>query len=246
MKQSMMKLLFTAAIAAAGLMLTPADAQRYRSQARCGDFWVSYAFMRLSAGGIATGEHCNVRNYNNGRWGSLTELIGLVECYSRRGFPCGNLELAQYVQPSGANVRVISVVNGKGIGEMVFNGAGRMVAAGGGNIFNANGGQMVAAGGGNMVAAGGGNMVAAGGGNLVGNDGASILPAATARLLSDLRPPANMQGGGYRLQQAGQWVGLGSASVPRLRGDDDKAVNIADKLQVIEVPVMPKQGGGQN
>ena len=256
MKQSMIKTFVIALAAAAGLLLTPdaalaqseqelqAAAQQYRSQARCGDFWVSYAFSRVTAGGIATGDYCNVRNYNNGQWGSLTELISLVDCYGRRGFPCGNVGPAQYVQPAGANVKVVLAVNGKGIGEMVFDGSGRMVAAGGGNIFNANAGQMVAAGGGNMVAAGGGNMVAAGGGNLVGNDGASILPAATARLLSDIRPPANMQGGGYRLAQAGDWVGLGSVRVPTLRGAEDKAVNIADKLKTIEVPVMPKKDGG--
>lgn len=259
MRERMMKTLFTMMVAAAGLLVFAGDAQaqwqgmseqqlqedaqRRRGDARCGDFWVSYAFSRLTAGGIASGETCNVRNYNNGRWSSLTELIGLVDCYSRRGFPCGDLELHQYVTPSGANVRVVSVVNGKGIGEMTFGPDGRMVAAGGGNIYNTNGGNMVAAGGGNMVAAGGGNMVAAGGGNLIGNDAGSILPASTARLLSDLRPPANMQANGYRLQSAGQWVGLGTVRGPSVRGND-KVVNIADKLKIIEVPVMPKKDGG--
>lgn len=261
MRETMMKRLLVIVLAAAALFVIASDAQaqyqgmseqqlqeaaqRYRPQARCGDFWVSYAFTLVSVGGIAMGDVCEIRNYNNGRWSSLTELIGLVDCASRRGFPCGDIEVSQYVTLAGANLRVISVVNGKGIGDMTFDIDGKMVAAGGGNILNAEGANMVAAGGGNMVAAGGGNMVAAGGGNLVGNDGASVLPAATARLLSDLRPPANVQGRSYRLQQAaGQWVGLGTMRVPTLRGND-KVVSVSGQLKTIDVPVMPKKDGGR-
>lgn len=212
-------------------------AQSYRGEARCGDFWVSYAFSRVTAGGIAMGDRCEIRNYNNGRWSSLTELINLMECYLAKGFPCGDIELAQSFQAGRGYLRVISVVNGRGIGYMDIGADNRVIGHNGGQIVAAGAGNMVAAGGGNMVAAGGGNMVAAGGGNLIGNDAGSLLPAQTAGIIRSL-PPANAAG--YRLMST-NWVPLGNATVPRTRGKDDKVQDLSRNMLNLNVDLPPDE-----
>ncbi len=213
-----------------------AASQKANLQRACPqDYWVAYAFQRVTAGGIASGDLCNIRNYNDGHWSSLTDLIGLMDCYLRKGhFPCGNLELDQYVEPQGANIRLTLTVNGMGIGYIDLNAARNIIAAGGGNIIAAGGGNIIAAGGGNIIAAGGGNIIAAGGGNIVGVAAGSLLPSATMQAVAAIAPP---NASGYRLASvSGRWVSLGSASSPRTRGKDDKVDDLSGKLLNLVVP----------
>lgn len=116
---------------------------------QCRDPWVTQAIQqvkgRAPVDNYESGE-CNIRNFNNGSWGSYPELLGYVQKYFNS-------------RPSLASGARPAIAGGVNAGSMLRGGSNPngIVAAGGGNI--------VAAGGGNIVAAGGGNIVAAGGGN---------------------------------------------------------------------------------
>jgi hypothetical protein len=91
----------------------------------------------------------NIHNYNNGTWGSYTELKQYVQDF-QNSLRNQNITIAIGSTRNSGQLVAGLVINGQLV-------AASIVAAGGGNI--------VAAGGGNIVAAGGGNIVAAGGGN---------------------------------------------------------------------------------
>ena len=91
----------------------------------------------------------NIHNYNNGSWGSKSELKHYIIDF-QNSLKSQNIVIAIGSTRNNGQLVVGLVINGQLA-------AASIVAAGGGNI--------VAAGGGNIVAAGGGNIVAAGGGN---------------------------------------------------------------------------------
>jgi len=145
-------------------------AEQHRSQSKCGDLWVSYAFSRVTAGGYASAQACNIGNYNNGQWNTLSELLTLMECYLHGGNrPCQLVEYSYRAsRPADGVIRLETLANGNPIGSMDINAqSGRIIAAGGGNLVGNDGASMVAAGGGNLVGNDGASMVAAGGGNLL-------------------------------------------------------------------------------
>lgn len=147
---------------------TPAQTQSARG-GPCGDPWITIAYRRLYGDGfMPLAWMCTPALYNNGSWGSFTQLQNAVRAkdyglYTYRG-----------VVLTGSGPLAGRIALG------AFQG-GSLVAAGGGNL--------IAAGAGNLVAAGGGNLVAAGGGNIIMlDDGKLVSPGPRTLMSASSRP----------------------------------------------------------
>lgn len=55
------------------------------TKAQC-DPWIQQAYQQLLKRS-ANAQECNIRNYNNGSWGSYAELLGYVAGYNKKGDP---------------------------------------------------------------------------------------------------------------------------------------------------------------
>lgn len=137
-----------------------------------GDPWITSIYKELYYRQPNSWEY-NIKNYNNGSWGSYQQLKNYVIQFQKSLRDNGitiktaivNSENNLVVfQKNGVNIAV-NLLSNKG-GNVVAAGGLNVIAAGGGNVVAAGGANVVAAGGGNVIAAGGGNVIAAGGGNL--------------------------------------------------------------------------------
>jgi hypothetical protein len=123
-----------------------------------GDPWITAIYKELYSRQPNSWEY-NIKNYNNGSWGSYQQLKNYVDQF-QKSLKNNGITIETAILNNDHNL-VVFKKGGVNIGvNLLSNKGGNVVAAGGANVIAAGGGNVVAAGGANVVAAGGGNVVA--------------------------------------------------------------------------------------
>lgn len=174
-----------------------------------GDPWITQVY-KSKYNRMPNSWEFNIRNYNNGSWGSYDDLSNYITEF-QNSLRNGNILIETAIIDQNKNL-VVFKKNGISIGvnllsnkdgQILAAGSANVVAAGGGNVVAAGGGNVVAAGGGNVVAAGGGNVIAAGGGNVVAAGGANFQIGAGIAGVNFAGPRSVMSVGALKVKTSG-------------------------------------------
>lgn len=196
------------------------------------DPWIKQAYNALYQRNPSAAE-CNIKNYNNGSWSSLGELIGYIEGYNRtrpgnfiKGDPWifrGYWELYSRV-PSPFELNIYLYNGGswnsleqlKGFikdfqNSLSQNGVklvpGKLkdkdAAAMVDNSNNLLAVSLVSLDGGQVIAAGGGNVIAAGGGNVIAPGGGNVVAPGGANITISNNTAGLNVSAGYSVQSTG-------------------------------------------
>lgn len=199
-----------ASILLLAVVLTSVTAKSFAQ--KC-DPWIVTGYKELF-GRDPSGTECNIKNYNNGSWGSYCELVRHIAAYNRFG---DNWIFQAYCEmynrtPTKWELNIKNYRNGAwsdyndlkgGIKDfqnnLIGNKLGTVTVTANGqtiaiftenkkpvtaNLISQDGARVVAAGGANVVAAGGANVVAAGGANVVASGGANVVAAGGANVVA--------------------------------------------------------------
>jgi hypothetical protein len=196
------------------------------------DPWIKQSYNLLYKRNPTTAE-CNIKNYNNGSWGSLAELIGYVEGFNRnkpgdfiKGDPWifkAYYELYSRIpNPIELNVTLYNAGSWNNYGELktyiqqyqsalsqnnlrMISGTanGKDVAALVDGNNNVVAVGLISPNGGQVIAPGGANVIAAGGGNVIAPGGANVIAPGGANFNFNSNTPGLNITGGYSTQSAG-------------------------------------------
>lgn len=192
-----------------------------QAKAQC-DPWIVDAYKYLH-GRTPSSAECNIKNYNNGSWGSYAQLLSLVYNYSKplgmQGDPWiiqAYWEMYQKLpQPWELNVKNYNSGSWNSYDDLKkyikeyktnMSSAGITIVSGQntkGNVLvgHLQNGNLVALSEvsknkGEVIASGGGNVVAGGGGNLIGQAGGNLIGGAGANVINPSGNNVIATGGG--------------------------------------------------
>jgi len=167
----------------------------------CTDPWITKAYFQMSPARIPAGwgtkDECSIKLYNNGTWGSYSQLSTYVFNYFTDINQTRN-KFMTVVKPGknpnvDANPFAVIGVEASTNSARFDNKVEKEVTRE--TLVGNDGASLVAAGGGNLVAAGGGNVVPTGGGGLISNAPSSFAAVRVPQYLPKATNAKSIRGG---------------------------------------------------